>query len=412
MSLWPFRNDAVSIRASMWPLGWIIFHLCALFSPPACSEKWIQYSLCENVTCLAVSDTVIYAGTESCGVLELSTHTGRRMKAYNTSNTMLPSNTVTATAVSPEGVLWVGTKEGIVSFHEGEWRDRQPPGTLRETEYDGIPTVMSFDREGALWVGLSRVGIRIYREDRWDDFLEEAPGFPMSILRGSITDIEFDPNGAVWICVRSFWGEGESLHKYDGVDWTSYATENTVFDIAFDSSGTMWAVGPTLGAVTLAEDTVSPVRDLPSEVARWNMKKVLIDSRGVLWIGTSEGIVRYDGGLWEYDEFAGDDSFYGNSGIAGMVVDDAGHIWYADEYIRGGSSDLFRFDGTEWSGIGYETSPLPCNSIADIALCTDGSKWLSSGAYSWGGLYEWKEGRFIRRADRGTFLTKTADELI
>jgi signal transduction histidine kinase/ligand-binding sensor domain-containing protein/DNA-binding response OmpR family regulator len=106
---------------------------------------------------------------------------------------------------------------------------------------------------------------------------------------------------------------------------------------------------------------------------------ILKDKRGFLWVGTANGLNRFDGqriSLYEFDD--SDSSSISNNFIRKIVESPGGDLWIATEnglnrYIR--ERDEFRryyFDEVN-------SSSLSSNTISDITVDSSGTVWVAAG---------------------------------
>lgn len=170
---------------------------------------------------------------------------------------------------------------------------------------DGLPsggvTGLASDRDGYLWIatrdGLARydgVGYRIFRH---------APGDPAALPGNSITALHVDARNRVWVGVE---GNGLSVLDADrrGFRHFTPASQPEL------QSGDVWAIaGTTDGAIWFGTfggglyrlgveqrlrrflPVTGDVRSLPAE----NVLALAVDARGVLWVGTSNGVASWNG---------------------------------------------------------------------------------------------------------------------
>lgn len=119
----------------------------------------------------------------------------------------------------------------------------------------------------------------------------------------------------------------------------------------------------------------------------------LRDSRGFMWLGTLDGLNRYDG--YEFKAYKHDPNRPGT--IAGNVIyaiveDKNGDLWIGTDnglsrYDRDFESfEVYRHDPTDDSSIGH-------NMVRALAFDEQGRLWAATGG---GGLNRFEDGRFIR----------------
>lgn len=124
------------------------------------------------------------------------------------------------------------------------------------------------------------------------------------LLADSVRVVVVDESGTKW------FGTSEGLSRYDGANWTNYTisqglAHSSVLSLAIDDSGDetyLW-IG-TEGGINRATITGSGLEsfmdftksdtDLPSNV----IQTIIIDSQGLKWFGTDQGIALYNGNQW------------------------------------------------------------------------------------------------------------------
>lgn len=82
---------------------------------------------------------------------------------YDTSNSLLPDNQITAISYSENSKLWIGTAKGLVHFRDGKWQ-------VYNVNNSGLTsdkiTTLAFSENGGIWVGTSK-GLANYNGSHW-----------------------------------------------------------------------------------------------------------------------------------------------------------------------------------------------------------------------------------------------------
>ena len=105
----------------------------------------------------------------------------------------------------------------------------------------------------------------------------------------------------------------------------------------------------------------------------------LQDSRGYLWIGTQDGLNRYDGlALTIYRNEAGDPNSLSHSSILALTEDKSGFLW-----IGTWGGGLNRFDPVTGAFSAFQHDPanltsLSNDTVTDLLLARDGSLWVAT----------------------------------
>jgi photosystem II stability/assembly factor-like uncharacterized protein len=200
-----------------------------------------------------------------------------------------------------------------------------------------------------------------------------------------------------------------------------------VFDLAFDSQGTLW-VGTSDGVVQCDASLEScQFFSMAVGSAVDEVRAVAPGPDGSLWFGTTAGLVHYDAGAWEtitssdglVDDIIFDLEFDADGGLwigtSSGVSHFANSVWanytttdgLADDYVHcvfatgeqeiwfGTSMGVSRFDGVNWTTYD-QASGLPASDILSITEDTQGVIWLGTlfgGAVRYD-AYDWQSYTF------------------
>lgn len=221
------------------------------------------------------------------------------------------------------GTLWVGTSQGLMSIEE-DGVPRPAPGVP-----GGRVLVIFEDREGSLWVGGNGLH-RLTGRGLWRTYGRHE-GLPAEITwairrdgagtlwaatseglaRATAAGWEVEPavprmrlnallialDGALWLGgaspeVLRFDPHTRRLERYPLGEST---TNSMVYDLVEDQAGTLWAA-TSLGAFRRERGLALVRVPLPGAPEGENVRDVLVDSQGRLWLGAERGLVLYEGG--------------------------------------------------------------------------------------------------------------------
>ncbi len=181
--------------------------------------------------------------------------------------------------------------------------------------------------------------------------------------------------------------------------WSTITNANFVSDMAFDSSGALWAVGSG-GVVRWDPEATTCVKYTVDQGLTSNrVSAVAVAPDGALWIGSEGGgASRFDGASWTTYSVA--DGLASDT-VQAIAVAPDGVVWLGTD--RGAS----RFDGETWTT--YTTADgLASNSVGSIALALDGAVWFGTVGAGW----QDPAGHGASRFDGETWTTyTTADGL-
>ena len=271
---------------------------------------------------------------------------GRLAWSAHTSRQNLPSDTVWSVARSADGVLWAGTTRGLAQSTATGWQvlagteertvyafasddqgnfwvgGNNQKGALRNAlllreagaatfrpvtmaHLDGPVTInsMAFASGQQLYVGTQARGLSLIAPDGAGGYTTRSVALPKGGPKEQINQVLRDRQGRLWIAGM------EGLALFDGRAWTRYTKadglrDNHVEALASDANGRLiisyWNVhGLTqfspdqrgLGAATQI--------DTPAALTEDNIYSLGYDARGALWLGTAQGIKRWQDGKLE-----------------------------------------------------------------------------------------------------------------
>jgi hypothetical protein len=146
---------------------------------------------------------------------------GKTWTTFTTADGLAGDN-ARAIAIASDGAVWAGTGGGISRFDGQAWTAYTPADwQARVWDIDDWVTAMAVAPEGIVWVGrwgldptmpecmVSR-GVSSFDGESWSDdkTLSNAPVHAIAVA----------PDGAVW------FGTDAGVTRFDGTAWTTYST--------------------------------------------------------------------------------------------------------------------------------------------------------------------------------------------
>lgn len=212
---------------------------------------------------------------------------GGQVTSY-TSGDKNKKNYIHALAIDNKGVLWTGSLKGLSYLENGQ--------LIPHTEFGHIVFEMKKSKDGTIWIASDK-GLFYMKEGK-----VERPPFEKRTI--TITSILVDSRDAVW------YGSSGILHCRRSGKTCVYAYQNGEIAGAFvremfeDSKGIIWcSTDQGLTRInnrgkTAGEKSNSPkithftTEDgLPDNTCNF----ILEDNKGHIWLGTENGMVKYDG---------------------------------------------------------------------------------------------------------------------
>jgi ligand-binding sensor domain-containing protein/serine phosphatase RsbU (regulator of sigma subunit) len=208
---------------------------------------------------------------------------------------ILPDPNVNAIFQDEAGEMWFGTNAGISIYMPWSFK---APMIFNEVKNSISQDIRFFrqDSSGNLWIGANEGGVVLYNM-KTSNF--ESQPYINSILRGrgQVTALEIDKTNHLWIGTL----EGVTMGKIGEQDFQRYTLLDslTIFNISSlycDPYGEMWigteprgSSKPGLFRYEAARKVFKRVRSLPGITP----KTMVMDKKGILWIGTRDGLLAY-----------------------------------------------------------------------------------------------------------------------
>lgn len=248
----------------------------------------------------------------------------------------ISQSTIEAIFQDSEGYIWLGTNDGLNRYNGYEFKIYNYEEYQNSISHNGI-TDITEDKYGNIWVntvsGVNKInkktekisnyteingkikedstteiivtkdnnilvgtyeGLNIYnaKEDRFDVILEQKDG----ILSSCIYSIDEDINGNIWI------GTELGLNKLskDFKVLETYPSESEIYNIfCDDENGFVWAGSDSSGLLkidTKTKEVTQYINDIEDEnsIPANQVGAIIRDSKGNLWVGTTNGLARYN----------------------------------------------------------------------------------------------------------------------
>ena len=244
------RDPVTAICETSDGILWVGTENQGIFQRPKDSINFIPFPMSEgslenSINALLFSKDYLYVGTER-GLCRLNTLIDS-ITWYTNSNSGLPYNKVNHLAMDSDGRLWLSTPGNKLSYLENDSLVSKNIPLIQ-----GILDIRSIlpDRSGSTWIATSGNGIFRVWEDSIDN-LTSADG----LLSDFCYSLIKDNFGNVWVSHR----------------------------------GGLSSINPNTGSIiSLSEES-----GIPREMG-FNANAVSKDKNGLLWFGTSSGVLSYN----------------------------------------------------------------------------------------------------------------------
>lgn len=304
-------------------------------------------------------------------------------------NDGLASRAVNAIAIDKKGVKWFATTEGVSKLENGKW-------TIFNKEnsrlYWSNITSVSIDSYGNKWFS-SYEGVCKYNDTTWTFFSGMYPELK------DIRCITIDSLGHVWVGIQN------GVAKFNGNYWTVYKSDelydtspNTTLSISIDKKGRKligtqhWTyMLDSTGYhvyLPLSDSKIVAINKLGEEwgandtwiaksvenkyvtqyYSKSSVQSMIFDSQSNLWVGTSNGVLKFDGSEWTTYKMNGLQS----NDLSSMDIEQNGNKWFGT-YI----GKVSTFEGSRW--INYDnTNSILKGEIQAIKADQFGNKWFGT----------------------------------
>lgn len=295
----------------------------------------------------------LWLGSQTKGLFCYSIHTSiLRLWSDKHKNGYIPSFNILSISEDKWGRLWVSTSDGVFYFnyqqsvfynvkpnpadpaglpHSVIWRfetDRNNDLwfctngkgisklvdknfkflTYRQDKTDPFSLNDNFiqcfleDRQGNIWIGTQRGGINYCLNNNASVFktLRSDPFQKLSLSDNSVTAINQDKEGNIWIGTDGGGinlyqpKEGKISYYYQGRRVNSWNAKESILAIYIDRNNEIWAGGYLSGLIRISANRKNARvyradPENPSGLSHNDIRWIMEDSRGNLWIATNGG---------------------------------------------------------------------------------------------------------------------------
>jgi ligand-binding sensor domain-containing protein len=205
--------------------------------------------------------------------------------------TGLPSDYIYCALKESENSIWVGTNLGLCHFDGSTW-------TVYNTQNSGLPinnvSAVKRDANDVLWIGTVGAGMVEFDGNNWVVYNSDNADLPSS---NRVTSLAIVGGSTVW---AGFSNLGNSTQGgtaiFDGQHWTTYVSipSDYIYGITVQSDNLLWVCNSDNGLSKYENGNWSRYTTSNSRISSNRIFGVAIDQNGHKWIAT------YGGGLSKY----------------------------------------------------------------------------------------------------------------
>ncbi len=275
-----------------------------------------------------------------------------------------------------EGVFWLGA--------DGNWRHISTEQGLSSA----LVLSLCLDREGNLWVGtdgeyLDRIKRKIFNT-------------PSEHRSWVVQSISGDESGGLW---TAFNAHGVTYWLTNSVQDFGVGRGSNAWTVLVDRKQQIW-VG-TRGEGLFQFQTNHFQAASGADILGQQIFALLEDHAGQLWVGTQNGLARWNGQDWKI--YTTHDGLSENI-VRALAEDAEGNLWIGTE-----SQGLNFFKAGKFISFQATGNGLPGNDISCLYLDPDGVLWVGTSGH---GLARFYKGKWTRYSTDNGLASNSIDYII
>lgn len=318
-------------------------------------------------------DGSIWVGSSGDGVAQIIHQ--EKIVRYNTKLGLINNDVRSLQAVN-DSTIYIGTAQGLSILKSGKFVNQ----TIKDGLLDNLVTAIGTDNNNTLWLG-TRYGISVRKGNQWGT-LTGSEG-------SDIREIIAESPQKIWI---STFNRGQLLYQHGRLFQMN--EPNNLTSMTFDKHHNLWLGSSTKGLYfvkqkqTDIEQGKMEILSFRNEKTNFSEYKpeywkrenglphdrvntVLQASDGYLWLGTGNGLARFNGdNFTTYSSFLSDEDK--SNDIFELLEDYSGKLWIG---TNGSGVYQFKKEMIESFELGNQQS---FKIISSIIQATDSTIWIAS----------------------------------
>jgi signal transduction histidine kinase/ligand-binding sensor domain-containing protein/CheY-like chemotaxis protein/HPt (histidine-containing phosphotransfer) domain-containing protein len=354
------------------------------------------------------SQGFVWLGTED-GLVRFDGHEVHRYGYLQSAKSGLPGNFVNAIVEDSRGDLWIGLKgAGLARWNRStdaftSYRhDARDPNSLSS---DAVRTLL-IDSMGRIWIGTLNAGLNVLEPTSGHiAHLRYTANAPVSLSDDAVITFMQERGGIMWVGTKRgidrLTFDGNRFRRASPTAGESALVGKLISQIVTDQQQAVWVGTEDAGLYQLgpqAHATNYTHNANAVSLASNDVRAVLQDRAGHLWVGTEEGLDMLDPTTHEFRHFhhdrANPDSL-SDSAIMSLYEDESGLLWIGTK-----SGGVDRFNPHSWELGGNRPAWLDGKLVTSFADAADGGVWVGS------------RGGGLRHIDRNTGEALDIDTLL
>ncbi len=259
------------------------------------SDQWRNYNIPEGLADQFVYDTAMtpegdlwiatWSGVNRVRGAQLDDPSQWETFTMESTGGGLPNPWVYGVEVGRDGEIWFGTEEGLARYKDGEWRNWQ--------HSDGLGAPYELVKDALQATNDPARASQHHAQQKSAQGMEEVD---VAYNPNYIISLAVDSRGVVWC---GTWGAG--LARFDGRTWRNFTTADGlpsthIFMLHIDRDGILWA-GTSKGLVKVLDDGRRfQVMTRADGLFADNVFSMAKAPDGTLWVGSFGGVARLAAG--------------------------------------------------------------------------------------------------------------------
>ena len=299
----------------------------------------------------------------------------------------LSSDAVLTLAEDEPGVYWAGTFGGglnKIDTRSGRAESYRPNSLPHSLSDARIPTLLK-DEVGSLWIGTFGGGMHIANPFNLQFAqYQHIPGDPQSLIHNEVSGIVMDHNNHIWISTSGGLEQydpksGTFTHyRHDSQNPNTISSNQLDSGLLIDKRGFIWVPSWKRGVNRLNPEDGTFTRYLPDPAnpkPLSELQAIAEDADGNIWLASfGGGVTRFNPDtetFTHFDSDPDDPSTLSNPAALSLHVDSANTLWV------GTTNGLNRFDAKTEQFHHFTGTALAEESIYTIYKSSAGVLWVS-----------------------------------
>lgn len=285
---------------------------------------------------------------------------------------------ISALAQDLQGTLWIGTRSaGLFCLNNGLTSTLTTDNGLSN---NSINTLLA-GTKGALWIGTRGGGVSRLTRDTKGKIVITTRTTKNGLSNDRVSSLAEDQTGTIWVGT-----EGGGLNRLGNDSLRSFTAHSTIEHFSTpeglpnneirsllpDKEGALW-IGTNHGLARIRQGAITTITT-KNGLANDYIHPILQDRSGAIWIGTEGGLTRFENGAFTHFTMK---EGVTNNFINALLQDRTGAYWIG---TRGGGVSKLTFDARGKPRFAHYSTKngLPDNDIRGILETRDGTLWVST----------------------------------